>query len=201
MSTNAAFSALSYPAIQNPARDRAEEEARTRGHAAGYAAGAARARQEAAVAAAAAEDRSALEAAQAELRVRSALGALNAAVSALNTRTVPTLEAMEAQVASAAVEIAEALMGRELSAAEDSGLSALQRALNPDVPAPVHTIRMNPADLAAIPANMLAEAGANLVGDPSLAPGDAVAEYPNGFLDARLSSALTRLKTAIAGGA
>lgn len=201
MSTETVFSALSYPAIHNPARDRAEEEARTRGHAAGYAAGAAQARREAAVAAAAAEERSVLAAEQAEARVRSALNALNTAVSTLNTRTVPVLETMEAQVASAAVEIAEALLGRELSTAEDSGLSALQRALNPDVPGKVHTIRMNPADLAAIPENTRAEVNASLVGDPSLASGDAVAEYPNGFLDARLSSALIRLKSAIEGAA
>lgn len=191
------FSALTYPSLKDENRERIEAEARTRGHAAGYAAGAAQARTDAALEAEVAAQRAEREAARAETRVQETVASLNAAVRAAGAQAVPVLETLEHQIASAAMEIAEALLGRELGRAEDSALSALQRALNPDVPAPVSIIRMNPADLAALPEKTRAEVAAELVADPSLDRGDAVAEYPHGFLDARLSTAVERMRSAL----
>lgn len=191
------FSALTYPSLKDENRERIEAEARTRGHAAGYAAGAAQARIDAAIEAEVTAERTVREAARAEARVQETIAALNTAARAAGAQAVPVLEALESQVAAAAMEIAEALIGRELARDEDSALSALQRALNPAVPAPVTIIRMNPADLAALPEKCRAEVDAGLVADPSLARGDAVAEYPHGFLDARLSTAVERMRTVL----
>ena len=196
MSTEA-FSALTYPVLRDEATVRIQEQARVRGHAAGYADGAALARAEAAEAAEAARQAAAAAEQQARARAKELMGSLNAAADALHSRTVPVLETLEHQLADAAVQIAEALLGRELQRSEDSALSALHRALNPATPAPVHTIRMNPADLAAVPEDCRSQIQAALVADPSLGRGDAVAEYPEGYLDARLSSAVVRLKAAL----
>lgn len=192
------FSALAYPVLRDEAAARIQEQARVRGHAAGYADGAALARVEAAAAAETARLAAAAAEQQARIRVNELISTLNAAVDALHARTVPVLEALEHQVADAAVQVAEALLGRELSSTADSARSALHRALNPAVPAPVHTIRMNPLDLAAVPEDCRSQLQAALVPDPALQRADAVAEYPEGYLDARLSTALARLKAALA---
>jgi flagellar assembly protein FliH len=42
-------------------------------------------------------------------------------------------------------------------------------------------------------------AGVELKADPTLNPGDAVAEYPQGWIDARLGAALDRAKAALLG--
>lgn len=191
------FSALTYPSLKDENRERIEAEARTRGHAAGYAAGAAQARIDAALAAEVTAQCAEREAARAEARVQEKIAALNTAARAAGAQAVPVLDTLEQQIAAAAMEIAEALLGRELDRAEDSALSALQRALNPAVPAPVSIIRMNPADLSALPEKNRVEVDAELVADPSLGRGDAVAEYPHGFLDARLTTAVERMRTAL----
>lgn len=199
MSTEQEFAPLAYPILPSSERSRIEEQARASGHAAGYAAGAAAARADANVAREIADQVAARELEAGALKVRRALTVLNAASAALDARTVPVLESVERQLAGAAVEIAEALIGRELSSSEDSARAALQRAMNPNVPAPVHTVRMNPADLSALPEDVRAGTAATLVSDASLQPGDAVAEYPSGILDARLSTAVARFKAALAG--
>jgi flagellar assembly protein FliH len=40
--------------------------------------------------------------------------------------------------------------------------------------------------------------GVALVADPTLAPGDAVSEFPGGYLDARIESAVERARCALA---
>lgn len=198
LSNDQAFARLSYPVLSNPESSLIEEKARAAGHAAGYASGAAAARAEAAIAREVADHRAAQELEAGARQVRRALDVLNTAVSALEARTVPVLESVEHQLAAAAVEVAEALIGRELAAGEDSARAALHRVMNTDVPAPVHTVRLNPADLAALPEEVRADASATLVADASLQPGDAVAEYPAGILDARLSTAVARFKAVLA---
>ena len=42
-------------------------------------------------------------------------------------------------------------------------------------------------------------AGVELKPDPTLNPGDAVGEYPDGWIDARIGSALERAKQALLG--
>ncbi|WP_448631319.1 FliH/SctL family protein [Cellulomonas soli] len=177
-----------------------DESARAQGFAAGYAAGS---REAARVAATEAQGVAALveqaAAARAAEHAR-ALQVLSAAASAAQARTQPVLDQVERRLHLAAVELAQALLGVELSDAERAGRAALARVLgNPRLPDAVD-IRLHPRDLEALRAagvdTTLAE-GVVLTPDASLAPGDAVAEHPDGLLDARLGEALTRALDAL----
>jgi flagellar assembly protein FliH len=57
---------------------------------------------------------------------------------------------------------------------------------------------MNPADIAVLAAQGVTQGiGVELVPDSSLKRGDAMAQYPEGWLDARLGTALARACTAL----
>lgn len=193
------FAPLAYPVLSDPDRDLIEEKARTRGHAAGYAAGMADARSDAAVAREMADQRLAAEAATAREAVERTIALANRAAAAMSAAATPVLETLEHQVAAAALEIAEALIGRELIRTEDSAASALMRALNPEVPATVSVVRLNPEDLSVLTEVQRGAIQAELVADPALSRGDAIAEYQAGILDARLGTAVARLRAALAG--
>jgi flagellar assembly protein FliH len=189
-----------FPVIPTPAQAQihADEKSRgfTQGHAAGYAAGLQLANQELAVDRARqdaghAERASALEAVHA-----AEMAALRLAVAAVAERTVPVLADAERALFGGALDLAEALLGQELSDGETSARAALARAYEQgETEIPV-AIRMNPADLATLRREDV-PASLTVVGDPALNRGDAVAEYPYGFLDARLGTAVARAKAAL----
>jgi flagellar assembly protein FliH len=60
---------------------------------------------------------------------------------------------------------------------------------------------MNPDDLALVADAVAAADGIEFVADPGIRPGDAIAELQDGLIDARLSSALDRARTALIGSA
>jgi flagellar assembly protein FliH len=75
----------------------------------------------------------------------------------------------------------------------------------------VHTVRLHPRDLAVLRAVLASDAtagdvlaglpdltGVELVADAGLAPGDAVGEFPEGYLDGRVVAALDRARAALA---
>ena len=111
--------------------------------------------------------------------------------------------AREAELADRAVElglqIAEAVVGRELVAVDDPAAEALLRPLV-SVPADVAvTIRLHPADLATldeagVAGPALRARSVSYVADASLARGDAVVETESGVVDAGLRSALSRVR-------
>src|SRR2546421_609071 len=72
-----------------------------------------------------------IEAAPAErtTELRHAMGALAAAVHALDARQVTALEDIQDQVVAAAFELATALVGRELELSQNPGADALVRAM------------------------------------------------------------------------
>jgi len=213
------FSALVFPTLadagerrsQGDDRARIERQWQARGHAAGYTEGLR-------AAAAAVDERVArLEADHAE-RMRAAgrqhdrtLAALTAAVRALETRTVPVLHDVEDTLLDAAIDLAEAIIGHALAdqaAAVRSALGRTEVGAAPASPATGRTIgdgvgqtvRLNPHDLAALDVAAVAAAGVTLVADANLASGDAVSEFPDGYLDARIGSALRRARAALTGG-
>lgn len=201
MSTDAGFASLAFPSLRDRGRESLEARARVSGHAAGYAAGLKAAAIELARRTAALEaeaQRSALENAR---RIAEALATVDAATRALDARLAPVLIQAQDALAAASVDIAEAIIGRELASAPDSALSALKRALNHAETDAVVTVRMNPADLAALDDDTRAAVGVGLHADASLSPGDAVAELPNGYLDARIGAALDRVRAALMEGA
>ncbi|HET8595671.1 MAG TPA: FliH/SctL family protein [Intrasporangium sp.] len=183
-----------FPAVE-PA---GEAEGYTRGHAAGYAAGLRRATAEAAArdAQRAAEHEAVL--AGARTRADRAVQVLDAAARALKARTAPVLAEAEGELAAAALVLAQAVVGNELSDPGGAARAALARALSgPDHDA-VISVRLNPVDLALLDEHAT-QSSVSLVPDPSLAPGDAVAVYPDGELDARIASALSRATAALTG--
>lgn len=190
------FTPMSFPSLGDAERERVLGEARIQGHAAGFAEGAAAARREAAETAAATAASVAASQASAAAELQYRVSVLAAAAAAMHERAVPVLEAMENALAGAALDIAQAVLGCEMSSGDTSVRAALARALNPVTPAPVHTVRLHPQDLAMLPADVPA---IRFVADSSLGRGDAVAEYAEGFLDARMCTALDRIRESLLG--
>lgn len=197
-STEKTFSRMAFPQLQKQDAA-AENEGYVHGHSAGFAAG---------LRAAEAEYRKKAEQLEAAFSARSehqraaadrTLAVLNSAVRALHARNAPVLSAAEDVLAAAAVELAEAVLGQELSDGEKSARAALARALAGAVPSEIVTVRMNPADLAVLGGTDISQAEVRLTADPALDPGDAVAVLPDGFLDARIGTALARAKQALTG--
>ncbi len=194
MSTDIAFSELRYPTIATAALEEATERARIRGHAAGYAEGLRAAEADAAaVAAHARVEREALR--------EDAVTALTAAVDALGTATrhfaassAPVLAAADDALLSAAIELAESILGIELADGEISARAAITRALSRIDEESITAVRLSPVDLAVIGAHGITVPEVRLVADPTLSPGDAVLELEDGRLDARIGSALARAR-------
>ena len=197
MSSDDGFSTLSYPALRNPASESRDDQARVAGHAAGYAAGLREAEAHVAARVAALEADTSASITHGRARVDLAVALLNSAVAALDSRTVPVLESAHAALAEGAMLIAETVVASELSDAGVAARSALHRALDSVDIGLVHTVRMNPSDLATLGPEVLAAAGVTFVPDAGLARGDAETHFPDGYLDARIGSALARVKAAI----
>lgn len=201
MSTEAEFQRVVFPDIQPAARSRREDRGYTQGHAAGYADG---------IRAAAAEQRRLRERLDVEhsamldagrLAVAQSVRVLEAAAAASRQHRSNVLEEAQDVLAASAIELAEAILGYELKDSGNSARAALARALATVSDAQtVTTVRLHPADLAALGTVDAGNvAGVELKADPTLNPGDAVAEYPQGWLDARLGAALDRAKAALLG--
>ena len=206
------FAALVFPTLgdqlSGPRRDRDEERARleqqwrARGHAAGYTEGLRSADE--AVRARLAQ----LEAEHAELMRATALGrdhglaVLHAAARALDQRTLPVLSDVEDTLLDAAIDLAEAIIGHALADEANAVRFALARADHAAAGArPVsHTVRLHPLDLAVLDERAAVHGGVTFVADAGLARGDAVSEFPDGYLDARIGSALARARAALGTG-
>ncbi|MCU1556595.1 MAG: hypothetical protein JWN09_590 [Microbacteriaceae bacterium] len=201
MSLDTEFSFLDFPSLRSEHQETLDVQARASGHAAGYAAGLRAAGQELSerVARLDAEHEAALR--QAQARLDRAIGLLAAAARALDERTVPVLTEAHDAIAESALELAEALLGTELSVGETSAAAAMKRALSSVEASPIHTVRMNPLDLALFDEGTLAATGVSFTADPGLARGDAITEFPIGYLDARISAAVVRARAAILGQA
>jgi len=214
MSTDATFSRLNFPELNtgaknfskvaytelrsdDEAQERAFEQAKVRGHAAGYTAGMREGAEMMRERQLALEQDHAAMMADGRARVQQAVAALAAATRALEERAAPVLAAAQNTLAAAAMELAEAILGHELSDGDASARSALTRALAGVDASRVHTVRMNPADLTMLAPETRSHAGVNFSPDSSLAQGDAVTEFADGFLDARIGTALDRAKAAL----
>lgn len=183
-----------------PSARAAREQDRAAGYAAGWAAGARAAAEQAAQqrAALAAEHRAAEE--RREAAVRGAVDRLQRAAAAADARSALVVTDVRRALAQAAIELAEAVLGRGLGDGPASARTVLDRALSTGAELGVHTVRLSPADHAALLAGgVQAPAGVALVADPGLRPGDAVSEHPAGYLDAQISTALDRARRALLG--
>lgn len=196
MSTNATL--VAYPVLDSPSAAAERSRGFNQGHSAGYAAGLKKAAAEAG------EAQAAFAAEREEFLARSARE-LAAQISLLETVTaraaaaaVPVLADAELSLAEAGLNLAETVLGTELSNAHTAARSALGRAFPSGEPVPPLSVRLNPADVRLL-AGTTPAAGLVLVEDPNLQRGDAVATYPDGMIDARISTALDRARTILEG--
>lgn len=173
--------------------------ARTSGYAAGYAAG--RRAAEADVRELRASLQRRHEDAEAERRrsLEAAVATLDSASAALRACTLPIVEDAAQLLAASALELAEAVLGTELLDTEHGARAALTRALAGIETSTIQAVRLHPEDLAALPAGLHLDERITLVADPSLRRGDAITEFDDGYLDARISAALARCRDALRG--
>jgi flagellar assembly protein FliH len=194
------------PASITPQRTDAGDPARTAGFSAGWAAGA-RAAADVAMA-----ERTRLQAeheareAQRDEAIATALNALGSAVGQWNHKTLPVLDEARRTLYSAALDLASAILQREIEPGSSSARTLLDRALTLPIEATPSVLRLHPDDLLHV--NLLIEsgqaavpAGLRLVGDSRLSPGDAITEHEDGALDARIGTALARAREVLLGDA
>jgi flagellar assembly protein FliH len=133
------------------------------------------------------------EHAEAVAEVARTADALARAADRLHAENSAHVNALAEAAVDLALQVAEAVLGRELLVTADPGGDALRRALAavPE-PGPV-TVRLNPDDLAALGPGALEDRVA-VRADPTLARGDAVAETGTCSVDATVAAALARVR-------
>lgn len=138
---------------------------------------------------------------QQSARVMSSVEALANAVVELKQAQRELLAEIQNSVPNLAFELLENILARELELTKNPGREAVIRALSLDDSMASARIRLNPEDLKII--GDLAEAVGSreveLIEDPSIESGGAVAEIGESLYDARLSSALERIHQVIVG--
>lgn len=168
-----------------------------KGFSSGWAAGQKRATREAeAERSIISEDARLAEEARTEAYV-DAMDEIQAMADAIESRDALVIDEMKSALMEAAVALAEALLGAELSDKETGAKAALKRALSMNDPKEIVKVNMNPQDVETL-TSLGVECPVKLVPDSELDPGDAVAYMPEGLLDARLSSAVERAREALA---
>ena len=127
---------------------------------------------------------------------------LAAAAEELRRRQALELAGLEDALARAAVDLASAIIGRELELAVSPGADALARALALVPAGSTAVARLQPSDAAALGEAPLGEApGAlTLIPDPAVEPGGCILEVGDSRIDAQLGPALDRVRAALLGG-
>jgi flagellar assembly protein FliH len=179
---------------------RVKEAARTAGYAEGWAQG----RREATVAAQAARDQAhAAEqgrTAEALAGLQGAFGALDRVVDGLEQQTAGAVEEFQDLIVRYALEIAEGVLGRELTQPDGRGFDALRRAMTAAPASGPATVRLHPDDYRTLtdsaPGGDYNYEGRliRLRPDPGLQPGDAVAEVGSASVDATIAAAMNRVR-------
>jgi flagellar assembly protein FliH len=183
--------------------ERAKEAARTAGYAEGWAQGQ---RAAALEAQAALEHAAAAEQAYEARRVAAlaqGINALGRAAAKLENQLLPTLTELQDLVITHALQLAEVIVGRELSDPQGRGTDAVRRAVAAAPEQGDLTVRLNPDDYRNIMGSAT-DADYNYEGrpvhlrpDPGLRPGDAVAEAGSTTVDASIAAALQRAREAL----
>lgn len=199
--SNNVFTPLVYPQIGSGAADGVPGLAseRARGYSDGYAEGLRRAAATLDVTDADRSKRASDAAVRDEARIAQAVAALGTAVAALNMRFAPVVEDCDAVLVAASLDLAEAVIGREVTGGRAPAEDALNRALSAIPNEQTARVRLNPADAAQLESHGL-PANVTIVADPTVAPGDAIVGLDDGWLDARIAAALERAREIVTGG-
>ena len=195
MSTDAPVFAHAFPALAFQEKGTADRS-HAQGHAAGYAAGMRAATEELRRAAAVQQAEHLAFQQREQARIDQAVRGLDAAARAFADRVATVHTASQELVHAAALDLAEAVIGAQLRAGDPARL-ALARALQEVDPDDVRRVRLSPTDFASLDDAARAAAGVALVPDLALASGDAMVDLTDGYLDARIGSALARAKLAL----
>jgi flagellar assembly protein FliH len=109
------------------------------------------------------------------------------------------IASFEGRLVEYAVEIAQALVARELESIDDRGRDAIRRALQLAPPTGPVVARLHPDDVATLgdPSTIVAGRALTVVADPSLHPGDAVVDVGAAHVDGRIGAALARIREAL----
>ena len=199
MSSDSDFAALTFPALKHPNQDAMDAQSRIQGHAAGYASGLRAAAREAEARVIELNAETAAKLSERNAQLDAALAALDAAARDLHARAIPTIEQVQDVLVASALELAEAILGRELMDTKNSARAALARVLDHADPRTLLTVRMNPDDIAELDAAGRPASGVEIIADDTIARGDALGDFSDGYLDARIQTALARARAALLG--
>ncbi|MGB5759760.1 MAG: FliH/SctL family protein [Acidimicrobiales bacterium] len=137
---------------------------------------------------------------------RQAVTDMGASLAASVDKLLTQLEAQAAELGARlatetvdlALQIAEAVLGREIACTDDPGAEAIARCLEMAPATGDLFARLNPQDAAELGRiDGLADRGLMITADPSLRRGDAVVTINDATIDARLSESLRRVAEAL----
>lgn len=199
MSFDSDFAALTFPALRHPNQDATDAQTRIQGHAAGYASGLRAAAREAEARLIELNTETAAMLSERNAQLDAALAALESAARELHARAIPTIEQVQDVLVASAIDLAEAILGYELNDAPVSAKAALARVIGHADPRMLLTVRMNSHDIAELDAAGREASSVEIVADDTIARGDAVGDFTDGYLDARIQTALARARAALLG--
>ncbi|MET0724740.1 MAG: FliH/SctL family protein [Leifsonia sp.] len=200
MSSETGFVPTAFPPLGSTRERPADAGTRARGHLLGYAAGRRQAEQEWAERRAVLEAEAQVIAAQRADDHAAALRAVASAAAAVRAATLPLLSDIGDMLAESAVELAEAIIGRELSDPLTAVTAAIERVLADENAAIVLELRLNPEDAALVAGHAELTGGLAIVADAAVGRGEATATLPDGILDAGIRSALYRARQILTDG-
>lgn len=125
---------------------------------------------------------------------RSSLDALNRATETYRDQRAFAVSEIEQLAVELALELTEVLLGRQLEAMEP-GADVIARALELRRGADQVRIRMHPDDAALLDEHPHPDI--QIVGDPTLSPGEAIAESAGGLSDISIDAAVARVREAL----
>ncbi|NMO50192.1 flagellar assembly protein [Actinoplanes sp. TBRC 11911] len=182
--------------------ERAKQQARTAGYAEGWAQG----QREAAAVADEATDRArAAEHAHEQRRAAAlaqAVNALGRAITTLENQLMPTFAELQEVLLTHAFELAEAIVGRTLDDPERRGADAIRRAMSAVPESGDIIVTLHPDDHRTLVGQGETDFDyegrrVSLRSDPSLRPGDAIAESGAATIDATVAAAVARAREAL----
>jgi flagellar assembly protein FliH len=131
-------------------------------------------------------------------QARATLGLAQLALSDAATQAAAAFELERHRLECGAVELAFALtkeiLARELELSHSPGEEAITRALSKSPPGSQLVVRLNPRDTETIGHETGLDAATRIVADPSIGPGGCVLEVGTTVVDARIETALERIR-------
>ncbi len=141
-----------------------------------------------------------LQAAKARVEEQQAalVRSVEAAVTGLNDRAEELGQQLSLRVSELAIEVARAVLDREVEAADDPGAEAIARCLDLVPDSGCLAVRLHPDDAAGLgPIPGVGDRELVVIADPTLSPGDAIVAVDQITIDARLSESLRRVAEAL----